>query len=191
VFVFNNSTIFCKFLSNYFQYWRGFEMFRDMLKEFKAFAVRGNVMDLAVGVIIGGAFGQIVNSLVNDIVMPPVGRLLGGVDFKDLFWRIGELPDGFKGNPHTLADVQAAGVPVIAYGQFANVVINFLMIAFSVFLMVKAMNTLSRKKEAEQAQAEPAAKECPYCLSVIPLAATRCGHCTSELLEGRSVAGPG
>ncbi|MBN2981986.1 MULTISPECIES: large conductance mechanosensitive channel protein MscL [Cohnella] len=156
-------------------------MISNMLKEFKTFAVRGNVIDLAVGVIIGGAFGQIVTSLVNDIVMPPIGRLLGGVDFKDLFWRIGTLPEGFEGDPKILADVKGAGVAVIAYGQFVNVVINFLIVAFAVFMLVKAINRLNRKKETEEKPAEPTTKECPYCLSVIPLAATRCGHCTSEL----------
>lgn len=148
--------------------------------------MRGNVIDLAVGVIIGGAFGQIVTSLVNDIVMPPIGRLLGGVDFKDLFIRIGPIPDTLP-SPDlgitTLTGAKANGIPVIAYGQFINILLNFLIVAICVFFMIKAINRLTRigkKEEAEQAAA-PATKECPYCLSTIPLAATRCGHCTSQL----------
>lgn len=170
-------------------------MIGSWLKEFKTFAMRGNVIDLAVGVIIGGAFGQIVNSLVNDIVMPPIGRLLGGVDFKDLFIRIGDpaKTDG-KVDLHTLEGARASGMPVIAYGQFINILLNFLIIALCVFFMIKVINTLTRKSKAEEVAAAPTTKECPYCLSVIPLAATRCGHCTSELphaAEGQASAAKG
>lgn len=157
-------------------------MLRKMAGEFKTFAMRGNVIDLAVGVIIGGAFGQIVTSLVNDIVMPPIGRLLGGVDFKDLYWRIGdyqsgkELPSG-----SSLEAVRAAGAPVIAYGQFINILINFLIIAFCVFMVVKVINKLTEGRKKDEPLAEPTSKECPYCLSVVPIKAVRCAHCTSEL----------
>lgn len=158
------------------------EMLRKMAGEFKTFAMRGNVIDLAVGVIIGGAFGQIVTSLVNDIVMPPIGRLLGGVDFKDLYWRIGdyqsgkELPSG-----SSLEAVRNAGAPVIAYGQFINIIINFIIIAFCVFMLVKGINKLTEGRKKDEPLAEPTSKECPYCLSVVPIKAVRCAHCTSEL----------
>lgn len=155
-------------------------MLRKMAGEFKTFAMRGNVIDLAVGVIIGGAFGQIVSSLVNDIVMPPIGRLLGGVDFKDLYWRIGDYKDAAPA-VKTLDAVREAGAPVIAYGQFINVVINFLIVALCIFMLVKAINTLTTGRKKDEPLAEPTTKECPYCLSVIPIKATRCGHCTSEL----------
>ncbi|MBB6674484.1 large conductance mechanosensitive channel protein MscL [Cohnella nanjingensis] len=159
-------------------------MFRQTLTEFKTFAMRGNVIDLAVGVIIGGAFGQIVTSVVNDIVMPPIGLLLGGVDFKDLFWQIGATPVN-AGGPvaiDTLSKAKEHGVAVIAYGQFINIILNFLIIAFSVFFMVKVVNKLTAKKKEEDAPAAaPTSKECPYCLSVIPIAASRCAHCTSSL----------
>ncbi|MCC3374757.1 large conductance mechanosensitive channel protein MscL [Cohnella sp. REN36] len=167
-------------------------MFRQTLTEFKTFAMRGNVIDLAVGVIIGGAFGQIVNSLVNDIVMPPIGLLLGGVDFKDLFWQIGATPvkDNVQVTIDTLDVAKKNGVPVIAYGQFINIILNFLIIAFSVFMMVKVVNKLTAKKKTEEAAPEePTSKECPYCLSVIPLKASRCSHCTSVLEEGAGQAG--
>lgn len=163
-------------------------MLKSWAKEFKTFAMRGNVIDLAVGVIIGGAFGQIVSSLVNDIVMPPIGRLLGGVDFKDLFIRIGPIPDPLPSPAQgitTLAGAKANGIPVIAYGQFINILINFLIVAICVFFMIKVINRLTRigKKEEAEKAVEPTTKECPFCLSVIPLAATRCGHCTSHLPE--------
>ncbi|QMV42979.1 large conductance mechanosensitive channel protein MscL [Cohnella cholangitidis] len=151
-------------------------MFRSTLKEFKTFAMRGNVVDLAVGVIIGAAFGKIVTSLVNDIVMPPIGRLLGNVDFKDLFIPLKST------TATTLDEAQKAAVPVIAYGQFINILIDFILVAFCVFMLVKFLNKLSRKKEQEApAAAEPTTRECPYCLSEIPLAATKCSHCTSEV----------
>ncbi|MBO9599563.1 MAG: large conductance mechanosensitive channel protein MscL [Cohnella sp.] len=165
-------------------------MFKSMLGEFKTFAMRGNVVDLAVGVIIGAAFGKIVTSLVNDIVMPPIGRLLGGVDFADLFINLDSsktLKNGM--HPKTLAEANEAGAAVIAYGQFINVVIDFLIVAFCVFLLVKFINRLAHKKKAEEPAAEPTTRECPYCLSEIPIAARRCAHCTSDVTEDGQRAG--
>ena len=159
-------------------------MFKSMLGEFKTFAMRGNVVDLAVGVIIGAAFGKIVTSLVNDIVMPPIGRLLGGVDFADLFINL----DSSK-HPETLEEAQKQGVAVIAYGQFINVVIDFVIVAFCVFLLVKFINRLARKKKAEEPAAEPTTRECPFCLSESPIAARRCAHCTSDVTEDGQRAG--
>ena len=148
-----------------------------MLKEFKEFAMRGNVVDMAVGIIIGGAFGTIVKSLVNDVIMPPIGYILGGVDFSDLFITIKQ---GTTEGPYaTLANAQAAGAVTLNYGLFINAVISFLIVAFAVFLLVKGLNKLHREKEAPAA--EPTTKECPHCFSVIPIKATRCPHCTSEL----------
>jgi large conductance mechanosensitive channel len=148
-----------------------------MLKEFKEFAMKGNVVDMAVGIIIGGAFGTIVKSLVSDVIMPPIGLLLGGVDFSELFV---VLKAGETAGPYlTLADAQAAGAVTINYGVFANSVISFLIVAVAVFLLVKSINAMRRKEEAPPA--EPTTKDCPYCLSTIPIKATRCGHCTSEL----------
>jgi large conductance mechanosensitive channel len=142
-----------------------------MIKEFKDFIMRGNVLDLAVAVIIGGAFGSIVNSLVNDIIMPPIGLLLGKVNFSSLF-----IDLSGKGYP-TLADAQAAGAPTLNYGMFINTIINFIIIAFVIFLVLKAVNSL--KKPA--AAAAPTTKICPRCATEIPLAAHRCPHCTSDL----------
>ena len=147
-----------------------------MWKEFKEFAMRGNVVDLAVGVIIGGAFGAIVNSLVNDIIMPPIGLLLGQVDFSELFIVLKGV-----GSYATLAAAQEAGAVTLNYGVFINTVINFLIIALAVFLLVRAVNRLQRQEEEAEAPAGPMMKECPYCLSTIPIKATRCPHCTSEL----------
>ena len=148
-----------------------------MLKEFKTFAMRGNVVDMAVGIIIGGAFGTIVKSLVSDVIMPPIGLMLGGVDFSDLFLT---LKEGATAGPYaTLASAQAAGAVTISYGLFANAVISFLIVAFAVFLLIKGVNKLQQEKEA--APAEPTTKECPRCCSVIAIKATRCPHCTSEL----------
>lgn len=143
-----------------------------MIKEFREFVMRGNVLDLAVGVIIGAAFGAIVTSLVNDILMPPIGLILGGVDFSSLF--IDLSGDGYA----TLAEAQAAAAPTINYGNFIQAVINFLIIAFVIFLIIRQVNRL-RPKPAP-APAAPT-KPCPYCLSTVPLAATRCAFCTSEL----------
>ncbi|HEY4720404.1 MAG TPA: large conductance mechanosensitive channel protein MscL [Anaerolineae bacterium] len=143
-----------------------------MLKEFKEFIQRGNVIDLAVAFIMGGAFGAIVSSLVKDIVMPIVGVLLGGVDFTNLFITL-------KGGPYaSLADAQKAGAATINYGVFINTIITFLIVAFAAFLLIKAMKATKKKPAAPAA---PTTKECSYCLSTIPLKATRCPNCTSEL----------
>lgn len=142
-----------------------------MLKEFKEFAVKGNVIDLAIGVIIGGAFGKIVTSLVNDVIMPPVGILLGKVDFSGLFVNL-------SGKHYsTLAQAKAAGAATLNYGLFVNNVIDFLIVAFVIFLVVKQIN----KMKKEPAPVEANTKECPHCLSIIPLKAARCAHCTSHL----------
>jgi large conductance mechanosensitive channel len=143
-----------------------------MLKEFKEFVARGNVIDLAVAVVMGAAFGPIVTSLVNDMIMPPIGLVLGKVDFKDLYI-------GLSGVTYpSLAAAKAAGAPVIAYGIFLNTVINFLIVSFAIFLLVKQVNRL---KQPTPVPAAPATKDCPYCLSAVPLKATRCAHCTSDL----------
>ena len=146
-----------------------------MLKEFKEFAMRGNVLDLAVGIIIGGAFGTIVKSLVDDIIMPPVGLVLGNVDFSDLFVT---LKAGEKAAPPyaTLADAQGAGAVTVNYGLFVNSVITFLIIAFAVFLIIRAANRMRPDPAAA-----PSTRDCPYCRMAIPVAASRCPHCTSEL----------
>jgi large conductance mechanosensitive channel len=144
-----------------------------MWADFRKFVARGNVLDLAVAVIIGGAFGAIVTSLVNDVVMPPIGLILGHVDFKDLFVTL-------NGQSYpTLAAAKAASAPVIAYGQFLNTVINFLIVAFVVFVLVRQVSKLQRKPEP--APAAPATKECPYCCTAIPIQAKRCPNCTSQL----------
>jgi large conductance mechanosensitive channel len=147
-----------------------------VLNEFKEFAMRGNVVDMAVGIIIGGAFGTIVKSLVDDVLMPPIGVLLGGVDFSQFFL---VLKEGKKvAGPYAhLADARAAGAVSINYGLFLNAVISFLIVAFAVFLLVRALNRLRRNEEAPAA----ATKECRYCLSAISLKASRCPHCTSQL----------
>ena len=151
-----------------------------MLKEFKEFALRGNVIDLAVGVIIGAAFGAIVTSLVNDVIMPPIGLLLGDVDFADLFIL---LKQGAPAGPYaTLADAQAAGAVTINYGLFVNAVVYFIIVALVIFLLIRAVNRMQREEEA--APAEPTTKECPYCRSTIDIHAVRCPHCTSDLTVG-------
>ena len=148
-----------------------------MFKEFKEFAMRGNVLDMAVGIIIGAAFGTIVASLVSDIIMPPIGLLLGNVDFANLFIT---LKQGATAGPYaTLADAQAASAVTINYGLFINKIISFLIVAFSVFLLIKGMNKLKRQEEAPPA--EPTTKECPYCYSTISIKATRCAHCTAQI----------
>jgi large conductance mechanosensitive channel len=148
-----------------------------MLKEFKEFVLRGNVLDMAVGIIIGAAFGTIVASLVNDVIMPPIGLLLGNVDFANLFVL---LKAGSPAAPYaSLAEAQAAGAVTINYGVFINSVVSFLIVAFVVFLLIRTINRLRREEEAPPE--EPTTKECPYCLSTIPIKATRCAHCTSEL----------
>lgn len=148
-----------------------------MMKEFKEFAMRGNVVDMAVGIIIGAAFGTIVKSLVADIIMPPIGLLLGNVDFSNLFLVIKH--GASAGTFATVAEAQKAGAVTINYGVFINTVISFLVVAFSVFILVRGMNKLKRKEEA--APAEPTTKECPRCFSTIPINASRCPFCTSEL----------
>jgi large conductance mechanosensitive channel len=140
-----------------------------MLKEFRTFVTRGNVVDLAVGVIVGVAFGKIVTSLVNDIIMPPIGLLMGRVDFSALFLSLSEK------QYETLAAAKAAGAPTINYGMFINNVIDFLIVAFVIFVMVQQINKLSKKP------VDPTTKDCPHCLSVIPIKATRCAHCTSNV----------
>jgi large conductance mechanosensitive channel len=147
-----------------------------MIKEFKEFAMRGSVVDLAVGVIIGAAFGKIVTSAVNDIIMPPIGKAMGNVNFSDLFISL----DSSKGPFKSLADAKAAGAAVIAYGSFINTVIDFLIVALCIFMAVKAMNSLQRK-EAPAPVPAPSTKLCEYCVSEIPLKATRCPHCTSQV----------
>ena len=142
-----------------------------MFKEFREFAMRGNVLDMAVGIIIGVAFGAIVRSLVNDIIMPPIGLALGRIDFANLFINLS------GGSYASLAAAKEAGAVTINYGMFVNTVINFIIIAFVVFLMVRSMNKLKRKEEEP---AEPTTKDCPYCFSQIPIKATRCPHCTSQ-----------
>ncbi len=147
-----------------------------MFKEFKEFAMKGNVVDMAVGIIIGAAFGAIVKSLVSDIIMPPVGIFLGNVDFSNLFVVIKE---GATAGPYvSVADAQKAGAVTLNYGLFLNSIISFLIVAFAVFLVVKSINNLRRQETPPPA---PATKECPHCLSAIPAKAVRCAHCTSDL----------
>jgi large conductance mechanosensitive channel len=141
------------------------------MKEFKEFALRGNVVDLAIGIIIGGAFGKIVSSLVNDVIMPPIGQLLGGVDFASLYLNLS------GGSYASLAAAQEAGAATINYGVFLNTVIDFIIVAFAIFLLVRAINKMKR----QPAPADPTTKDCPFCLSKVPIAATRCPFCTSEL----------
>lgn len=143
-----------------------------MLKEFKEFAMKGNVMDMAVGIIIGAAFGRIVTSLVNDVIMPPIGLLLGRVDFNSLFLNI-------SGTSYpTLASARAAGAATINYGTFINTVIDFLIVAFAIFLVVKQLNRWTKKPAPAVA---PTTKDCPYCLSTIPVKATKCAYCTAAV----------
>lgn len=142
-----------------------------MLREFRDFAMRGNVLDLAVAVIIGAAFGGVVTSFVSDVLMPPIGLLLGRVDFSNLFLNLSSTPYG------TLAEAKAAGAPTLNYGLFLNALINFLIIAFAVFQIVRQVNRLKR----EPAAAPPSTKECPFCTSAIPIRARRCPQCTADL----------
>ena len=142
-----------------------------MLKEFREFIMRGSVVDLAVGVIIGGAFGKIVSSLVSDVIMPPIGLVLNGVDFSNLFVSL-------NGQAYlTLAEAQAAGAPTVNYGVFINETIDFLIVGLVIFLLIRTINRLHKPAPS----AEPATRECPYCLSMIPVKATRCAYCTSQL----------
>jgi large conductance mechanosensitive channel len=145
----------------------------SMLKEFKEFAMRGNVLDMAVGIIIGAAFGRIITSVVSDILMPPIGLLLGKVDFGNLYVNL-------SGGTYTsLADAKAAGAATINYGMFINAIIDFVIVAFVIFMLVRQINRLKRQPEA--IPVAPTTKDCPYCLSAVPLKATRCPFCTSEL----------
>ena len=143
-----------------------------MLKDFKAFVMRGNVLDLAVAVIIGGAFGKIVSSLVNDVIMPPIGRILGKMDFSSFFLNLSGV------HYNSLKEAKDAGAAVISYGAFVNVLLDFLIVAFVIFLMVKVVNRLYKKEEKAPA---PSTRECPHCISRISARATRCPHCTSTL----------
>jgi large conductance mechanosensitive channel len=142
-----------------------------MLKEFREFAMRGNVMDMAVGIILGSAFGKIVGSLVDDVIMPPIGLLLGRVNFTSLFLNLSQTSFA------TLDEATKAGAPIIKYGVFLNTIVNFVIVAFVLFLLIRQMNRLRRDKPAE----EPNTKPCPFCLSAVPKGATRCAFCTSEL----------
>jgi large conductance mechanosensitive channel len=153
-------------------------MEKAMFKEFKAFVMRGNVVDMAIGIVIGAAFGSIVKSFVDDVLMPPIGLLLGNVDFSNLFIT---LKEGAKaaGPYASLAAAKAAGAVTLNAGVFINTVISFLIIALAVFVVIKGINRMKREEEAPAAA--PTTKECPYCLSSIPLKASRCPHCTSEL----------
>lgn len=147
-----------------------------MFKEFKEFAMRGNVVDMAVGIIIGGAFGTIVTSMVNDVIMPPIGLVLGGVDFSNLFV---VLKEGTPAGPYAaLVDAQNAGAVSVNYGLFANHVISFLIVAFAVFLLIRGINSMRREEEAP---AKPTEKDCEFCATSIPIVAKRCPHCTSQL----------
>lgn len=149
-----------------------------MFKEFKDFALRGNVMDMAVGIIIGVAFSTIVNSLVNDILMPPFGWLLGGVDFENFYLTI---KAGSPGGPYlSLADARSAGAVTVNYGLFINTIITFLIVALAMFLLIRAINRLQERKDKEP-EGAPSSKDCAFCFTSIPVQATRCPHCTSKL----------
>jgi len=148
-----------------------------MLKEFRDFIARGNVIDLAVGVIIGAAFGKIVTTLVEGVIMPPIGMLLGRIDFSSLFFVL----DSSKGIPESLDAAKKAGTPVIAYGQFINDVISFLIVAAAVFVLVKQVNRIKSSVDKPLPTAAPTTKDCPFCASTISIKATRCPHCTSQL----------
>jgi len=148
-----------------------------MLKEFKAFVLRGNMIDMAVGIIIGGAFGAIVKSLVDDIIMPPIGMLLGGLDFASFFILLkqGKTPPPYA----SLADAKTAGAVTLNWGQFINILLAFVIVALVLFFLIKAVNRLRRQQEAPAAA--PTTKDCPFCMTAIPIKAVRCPHCTSEL----------
>lgn len=151
-----------------------------MVDEFKDFIAKGNVLDLAVAVIIGIAFGAVVKSLVDNVIMPPVGVLLGGADFSNLFV---VLKEGTLGGPYgSIADATADGASVLGYGVFINTIVNFLIIAFVVFMIVRSVNKMKRKQEAEE-EKEPTEKDCPKCLLNVPIKATKCGHCTSDIVD--------
>jgi large conductance mechanosensitive channel len=148
-----------------------------MWKEFREFIARGNVIDLAVGVIIGAAFGKIVTTLVEGILMPPIGLALGQIDFSSLFYVL----DSSRGLPASIADAKAKGVPVIAYGQLLNDIVNFLIVAAAVFVLVKQVNRIKSSTDRSAAEAGPTTRECPFCASTISIKAKRCPQCTSQL----------
>jgi large conductance mechanosensitive channel len=156
-----------------------------MWKEFREFIARGNVIDLAVGVIIGAAFGKIVTTLVEGVLMPPIGLALGRIDFSSLFYVL----DSGRGVPESLADAKTKGIPVVAYGQLMNDVVNFLIVALAVFVLVKQVNRIKSSMDKPGPAAGPTTRECPYCASTISLKAKRCPQCTSQL-EGPSAARP-
>jgi large conductance mechanosensitive channel len=148
-----------------------------MLKEFKEFAMRGNVMDMAVGIIIGAAFSPIIGSLVGDIIMPPIGLLMGNVDFSNLFF---VLKEGAQAGPYaSVVAAKGAGAVTINYGLFVNTIINFIIVAFAIFMMIKVMNKMKREQPAPAAA--PTSKDCPACCMTVPIKATKCGHCMSPL----------
>ena len=144
-----------------------------MFKEFKEFAMRGNVMDMAIGIVLGAAFGKIVSSFVKDVLMPPIGKLMGNVDFSNLFIMLSD------GDYTTLAEAQEAGAATLNYGVFINTVLDFVIVAFAIFIVVKQMNRLKKKEEAPPA--EPTTRDCPFCCSTISLKASRCPQCTSGI----------
>lgn len=148
-----------------------------MFKEFKEFVMKGNVLDMAVGIVIGAAFGAIITSFVSDVIMPPIGLLLGNVDFSSLFvvLKEGKIPAPYI----TLAEAKAAGAVTMNYGLFFNTIISFLIIAFAIFMVVRSVNRMKREEQAPPPA--PATKDCPFCLSAVPIKAVKCGHCTSEL----------
>lgn len=150
-----------------------------MFKEFKEFAMKGNVLDMAIGIVIGASFGAIVSSFVADVIMPPIGLLLGNIDFSNLFviLREGKVPGPYE----SLSAAKTAGAVTVNYGLFLNTVISFLIVAFAIFLLVKNINRMKREQEAPPAV--PTTKECPFCLSVIPIKAVKCAHCTAELKQ--------
>jgi large conductance mechanosensitive channel len=143
-----------------------------IFKEFREFAMRGNVLDMAIGIIIGTAFGKIITSLVNDILMPPIGVLLGKMDFTNLFINLSSQPY------ERLADAKSAGAATINYGLFLNTIIDFIIVAFIIFLLIRQVNRFKKKEESATV---PAVRDCPHCLSSVPMKATRCAHCTSEI----------
>ena len=150
-----------------------------MLKEFKNFALRGNVLDMAVGIIIGASFSTIVNSLVNDILMPPFGWLLGGVDFENFYLTV--KPGSPIGPYASLTDAQTAGAVTVNYGLFISAIISFLIVALAMFLLIRALNRLQKSNKDDQNGEAPTSKDCSYCFTSIPIQATRCPHCTSKL----------
>lgn len=155
--------------------WSTIGPMKKLLSEFRQFAARGNVIDLAVGVIIGGAFGKIVTSLVNDVIMPPFGVITGKVDFKNLYINL-------SGTDYpTLDAAKAAGAATINYGAFINVIIEFLIVAFALFMLIKQINNLQKLGKKEEEKKDPTEKDCPFCFTHISIKATRCPHCTSEL----------